>query len=212
MFPLLQLLPVSVSGRSNHPLVLGLGLLQAYDKAMLSTHQFCQQVYGHNKTPYELLHDRKPDLKYFHVFGALCYPTNDNEDLGKLKPKAVIRIFIGYSPAEENANDVQDKDEQARIEQPENVQAKESVLEPQVEQPVVPHPSSSQTLFSVEYGNQFINANPDVSLTDVLKEPVEAEVQSLVDVPILQQKPADQRPPLVDTTMTLIPETTLSPK
>ncbi|GKD67255.1 retrovirus-related pol polyprotein from transposon TNT 1-94, partial [Tanacetum coccineum] len=42
-----------------------------------------------NKTPYELLHDRKP-LKYLHVFGALCYPTNDNEDLGKLKPKADI--------------------------------------------------------------------------------------------------------------------------
>ncbi|GKE02806.1 retrovirus-related pol polyprotein from transposon TNT 1-94 [Tanacetum coccineum] len=36
----------------------------------------------HNKTPYELLHDRKPDLAYFQVFGALCYPTNDGEDLG----------------------------------------------------------------------------------------------------------------------------------
>ncbi|GKB48961.1 retrovirus-related pol polyprotein from transposon TNT 1-94 [Tanacetum coccineum] len=44
----------------------------------------------HDKTPYELLHDRKPDLKYLHVFGALFYPTNDNEDLGKLKPKADI--------------------------------------------------------------------------------------------------------------------------
>ncbi|GJX20366.1 integrase, catalytic region, zinc finger, CCHC-type containing protein, partial [Tanacetum coccineum] len=53
----------------------------------------------HNKTPYELLHDRKPDLTYFHVFGALCYPTNDGEYLGKLKPKADIGIFIGYTPA-----------------------------------------------------------------------------------------------------------------
>ncbi|GJU82410.1 retrovirus-related pol polyprotein from transposon TNT 1-94 [Tanacetum coccineum] len=35
----------------------------------------------HNKTPYELLHDRKPDLSYLCVFGALCYPTNDSEDL-----------------------------------------------------------------------------------------------------------------------------------
>nr|GEU96970.1 retrovirus-related Pol polyprotein from transposon TNT 1-94 [Tanacetum cinerariifolium] len=41
----------------------------------------------HRKTPYELLHDRKPDLSYLHVFGALCYPTNDSEDLGKLKAK-----------------------------------------------------------------------------------------------------------------------------
>ncbi|GKD48356.1 putative ribonuclease H-like domain-containing protein [Tanacetum coccineum] len=53
----------------------------------------------HNKIPYELLHDKKPDLTYFHVFGALCYPTNDSEDLGKLKPKADIGIFIDYSPA-----------------------------------------------------------------------------------------------------------------
>ncbi|GKB25042.1 integrase, catalytic region, zinc finger, CCHC-type containing protein [Tanacetum coccineum] len=53
----------------------------------------------HNKTPYELLHDRKPDLTYFHVFGALCYPTNDSEYLRKLKPKADIRILIGYAPA-----------------------------------------------------------------------------------------------------------------
>ncbi|GJU85476.1 retrovirus-related pol polyprotein from transposon TNT 1-94 [Tanacetum coccineum] len=53
----------------------------------------------HNKTPYELIHDRKPDLTYFHVFGALCYPTNDGDDPGKLKPKADIGIFIGYAPA-----------------------------------------------------------------------------------------------------------------
>ncbi|GJZ09847.1 retrovirus-related pol polyprotein from transposon TNT 1-94 [Tanacetum coccineum] len=41
----------------------------------------------------------KPDLKYLPVFGALSYPTNDSEDLGKLKPKADIGIFIGYTPA-----------------------------------------------------------------------------------------------------------------
>ena len=47
------------------------------------------------KTPYELVHDRKPDLSFLHVFGALCYPTNDSEDLGKLKAKADIGIFLG---------------------------------------------------------------------------------------------------------------------
>nr|GEW88246.1 hypothetical protein [Tanacetum cinerariifolium] len=35
----------------------------------------------HGKTPYELLHSKLPDLSFFHVFGALCYPTNDNENL-----------------------------------------------------------------------------------------------------------------------------------
>ncbi|GKA68643.1 retrovirus-related pol polyprotein from transposon TNT 1-94, partial [Tanacetum coccineum] len=53
----------------------------------------------HNKTSFELLHDRKPDLSYLHVFSALCYPTNDGEDLGKLKLKVDIGIFVGYAPA-----------------------------------------------------------------------------------------------------------------
>ncbi|GJZ17661.1 retrovirus-related pol polyprotein from transposon TNT 1-94 [Tanacetum coccineum] len=44
----------------------------------------------HGKTPYELLHNKPPDLSYLHVFGALCYPTNDSENLGKLQPKADI--------------------------------------------------------------------------------------------------------------------------
>ena len=51
----------------------------------------------HNKTPYELVHNRKPDLSSLRVFGALCYPTNDSEDLGKLKAKADIGFFIGYA-------------------------------------------------------------------------------------------------------------------
>nr|GEW23794.1 hypothetical protein [Tanacetum cinerariifolium] len=52
----------------------------------------------HRKTPYELLHSKLPDLSFFHMFGALCYPTNDSENLGKLQPKADIGIFIGYAP------------------------------------------------------------------------------------------------------------------
>nr|GFC77501.1 retrovirus-related Pol polyprotein from transposon TNT 1-94 [Tanacetum cinerariifolium] len=51
----------------------------------------------HGKTPYALLHNKLPDLSFFHVFGALCYPINDNENLGKLQPKADIGIFIGYA-------------------------------------------------------------------------------------------------------------------
>nr|GEX97472.1 retrovirus-related Pol polyprotein from transposon TNT 1-94 [Tanacetum cinerariifolium] len=33
------------------------------------------------------------------VFGALCYPTNDSEDLGKLQPTADTGIFVGYAPS-----------------------------------------------------------------------------------------------------------------
>ncbi|GJU46013.1 retrovirus-related pol polyprotein from transposon TNT 1-94 [Tanacetum coccineum] len=33
------------------------------------------------------------------IFGALCYPTNDSEDLGKFQAKADIGIFVGYAPS-----------------------------------------------------------------------------------------------------------------
>ncbi|GJU07829.1 retrovirus-related pol polyprotein from transposon TNT 1-94 [Tanacetum coccineum] len=53
----------------------------------------------HCKTSYELVHVKKPVLTFFRVFGALCYPTNDSEDLGKLQPTVYIGIFVGYAPS-----------------------------------------------------------------------------------------------------------------
>ncbi|GJV03474.1 retrovirus-related pol polyprotein from transposon TNT 1-94 [Tanacetum coccineum] len=52
----------------------------------------------YNKTPNELMHDKKPDLSFLHVFGSLCYPTNDNEDLGKLNAKADIGLVPNPIP------------------------------------------------------------------------------------------------------------------
>nr|GFB51515.1 retrovirus-related Pol polyprotein from transposon TNT 1-94 [Tanacetum cinerariifolium] len=52
----------------------------------------------HGKTPYKLLHSKLPDLSFFYMFGALCYPINASDNLGKLQPKADIGIFIGYAP------------------------------------------------------------------------------------------------------------------
>ncbi|GKC94615.1 hypothetical protein Tco_1160057, partial [Tanacetum coccineum] len=45
------------------------------------------------------MQDKKLDLSFFHIFGALYYSTNDNDDLGKLDAKADIGIFVGYVPA-----------------------------------------------------------------------------------------------------------------
>ncbi|GJU80974.1 retrovirus-related pol polyprotein from transposon TNT 1-94, partial [Tanacetum coccineum] len=61
----------------------------------IQNHSIVQTRY--NKTPYELIRGRKPNIQYFHVFGSLCYLTNDRDDLGKMKPKADIGIFICYS-------------------------------------------------------------------------------------------------------------------
>nr|GEZ85240.1 hypothetical protein [Tanacetum cinerariifolium] len=51
----------------------------------------------YNKTPYELIKGRKPNVQYSHVLGSLCYLINDLDDLEEMKPKADIGIFIGYS-------------------------------------------------------------------------------------------------------------------
>nr|GEX93767.1 retrovirus-related Pol polyprotein from transposon TNT 1-94 [Tanacetum cinerariifolium] len=50
-----------------------------------------------NKKPYELIQGRKPNISYLYVFGVLCYPKNDREDIGKLGAKGDICFFIGFS-------------------------------------------------------------------------------------------------------------------
>nr|GFB39352.1 retrovirus-related Pol polyprotein from transposon TNT 1-94 [Tanacetum cinerariifolium] len=56
-----------------------------------------------DKTPYELINKRKLNIKFFCVFECRCYLLNDYEDVGKLKAKGDIRVFVGYSK-ESNVN------------------------------------------------------------------------------------------------------------
>nr|GFB42154.1 retrovirus-related Pol polyprotein from transposon TNT 1-94 [Tanacetum cinerariifolium] len=50
-----------------------------------------------DKTPYELMNKRKPNIKFFRVFGCKSNLLNDYEDVGKLKAKGDIGVFVGYS-------------------------------------------------------------------------------------------------------------------
>nr|GFA19127.1 integrase, catalytic region, zinc finger, CCHC-type, peptidase aspartic, catalytic [Tanacetum cinerariifolium] len=50
-----------------------------------------------DKTPYELMNKRKPNIKFFRVFECRCYLHNDYEDVGKLNAKGDIRVFVRYS-------------------------------------------------------------------------------------------------------------------
>nr|GFA75165.1 putative ribonuclease H-like domain-containing protein [Tanacetum cinerariifolium] len=50
-----------------------------------------------DKTPYELINKRKPNIKFLRVFRCRCYLLNDYEDVGKLKAKGDIGVFVGYS-------------------------------------------------------------------------------------------------------------------
>ncbi|GJY26897.1 retrovirus-related pol polyprotein from transposon TNT 1-94, partial [Tanacetum coccineum] len=51
----------------------------------------------HEKTPYHIINGRKPSVKFFHIFGSLCYIVGDGENLDKMKEKGDACIFVGYS-------------------------------------------------------------------------------------------------------------------
>nr|GEW65432.1 hypothetical protein [Tanacetum cinerariifolium] len=51
----------------------------------------------HEKTPYHIINDRKPSIKFFYIFGSLCYIVRDGENLDKIKEKGDACIFVGYS-------------------------------------------------------------------------------------------------------------------
>nr|GEX59229.1 retrovirus-related Pol polyprotein from transposon TNT 1-94 [Tanacetum cinerariifolium] len=51
----------------------------------------------HEKTPYHIINNRKPSVKFFHIFGSLCYIVRDGENLDKMKGKGDECIFVGYS-------------------------------------------------------------------------------------------------------------------
>nr|GEX47391.1 hypothetical protein [Tanacetum cinerariifolium] len=48
----------------------------------------------HHKTPYELVHNKKPGLTFFKVFGALCYPTNDSEDFESFNQQLTLEYLL----------------------------------------------------------------------------------------------------------------------
>ncbi|GJV81775.1 retrovirus-related pol polyprotein from transposon TNT 1-94 [Tanacetum coccineum] len=51
----------------------------------------------HEKTYYHIINARKPSVKFFHIFGSLCYIVRDGENLDKMKEKGDACIFVGYS-------------------------------------------------------------------------------------------------------------------
>nr|GEY38909.1 retrovirus-related Pol polyprotein from transposon TNT 1-94 [Tanacetum cinerariifolium] len=56
-----------------------------------------------DKTPYELINKRKPNIKFFRVFECRCYLLNDYEDVGKLKAKGDIGVL---EPDLSNLNEI----------------------------------------------------------------------------------------------------------
>ncbi|GKC08724.1 retrovirus-related pol polyprotein from transposon TNT 1-94 [Tanacetum coccineum] len=85
----------------------GVGIF--HQKSILRTPQQNGVVERRNRTLVEaartmLVFSKAPMFLWAEVvatalFGALCYPTNDSEDLGKLQAKTDIGIFVGHAPS-----------------------------------------------------------------------------------------------------------------
>ncbi|GJY69226.1 hypothetical protein Tco_0472208 [Tanacetum coccineum] len=99
--------------RRNQTLVKAAGTMLIFSKSLefvwaeaISTACFTQNLslvhMRYNKTPYELIKGRNTNVQYFHVFGSLCYPINDHDNLGKMKPKADIEYSKTRTPEVSN--------------------------------------------------------------------------------------------------------------
>ncbi|GKA21278.1 retrovirus-related pol polyprotein from transposon TNT 1-94 [Tanacetum coccineum] len=56
----------------------------------------------HEKTPYHIINAWKPLVKFFHIFGSLCYIVRDGENLNKMKEKAEPSLNIHTTPQTTN--------------------------------------------------------------------------------------------------------------
>ena len=61
------------------------------------TRNRCSSAVLDDKTPYEVLNGRKPNVKHFRVFGCQAYSLIPNDERSKLDSKSRRCIFLGYS-------------------------------------------------------------------------------------------------------------------
>nr|GFB02775.1 hypothetical protein [Tanacetum cinerariifolium] len=46
----------------------------------------------YEKTPYHIINDQKPPVKFFHIFGSVCYIVKDGENFDKMKEKELPQM------------------------------------------------------------------------------------------------------------------------
>ncbi|WVZ88060.1 hypothetical protein U9M48_034614 [Paspalum notatum var. saurae] len=69
-------------------------------RSMLDEYGTSENLYPYrllDKTPYELLNGKKPNISYFRVFGCKCYIYKKRQHLGKFQRHCDIGFLLGYS-------------------------------------------------------------------------------------------------------------------
>ncbi|KAJ9562411.1 hypothetical protein OSB04_007571 [Centaurea solstitialis] len=109
------------------------------------------------KTPYELVYNRPPSIKFFRVFGCECYVKNDKDNLDKFSPKGDEGVFIGYAKDSPSYR-VYNKKTRCVVEST-NVDFEEGIEEDSTPAPVTP--GISGVLASDQlHGNPMISSSP----------------------------------------------------
>nr|GEV27853.1 integrase, catalytic region, zinc finger, CCHC-type, peptidase aspartic, catalytic [Tanacetum cinerariifolium] len=97
-----QIAPILVYGDLNRTLVEAARTMLSAAKVPLlfwaeaiATSCFTQNrslvIPRQEKTPYHIINDRKPSVKFFYIFGSLYYIVRDGENLDKMKEKVVLK-------------------------------------------------------------------------------------------------------------------------
>ncbi|GJR44523.1 integrase, catalytic region, zinc finger, CCHC-type containing protein [Tanacetum coccineum] len=70
----------------------------------IALHDFTQNhsliIPRDEKTSYHIINGQKPTVKFFYIFGSLCYIVRDGENLDKMKEKGDACTFVGLMFAE----------------------------------------------------------------------------------------------------------------
>nr|GFC08943.1 retrovirus-related Pol polyprotein from transposon TNT 1-94 [Tanacetum cinerariifolium] len=72
----------------------------------------------HEKTPYQIINERKPSVKFFHIFVSVCYIVRDGENLDKMKEKGDECIFVGSTKVVSKSSAVSAADAPNQRQQP----------------------------------------------------------------------------------------------
>ncbi|KAJ9547206.1 hypothetical protein OSB04_019749 [Centaurea solstitialis] len=109
------------------------------------------------KTPYELVYNRPPSIKFFRVFGCECYVKNDKDNLDKFSPKGDEGVFIGYAKDSPSYR-VYNKKTRCVVEST-NVDFEEGIEEDSTPAPVTPG-ISGVLAFDQLHGNPMTSSSP----------------------------------------------------
>ncbi|GJZ76204.1 gag-pol polyprotein [Tanacetum coccineum] len=110
-----------------------------------------------------IIHGRNPNFQYLHMFGSLCYPTNDHDDIGKMKPKADIELDNLFGPLYDeyyltSSTEVSDNSA-ANTPDNENTSSSSSIVIEEDEAPQIV--SSSEEQVATEQNSPVLNENTD---------------------------------------------------